>query len=66
MMGLSLQYAIGTFMGRDKSEEMVKARLEAHSGERVLRGTVNIQTRVPNETFRSEPSKEENEDKPKN
>ena len=57
MMGLSLQYTIGIFMGRDRSEDMVKALLETHSGERVLKGTVNIQTHVRDENSGSESSK---------
>jgi hypothetical protein len=34
---------MGAFLGRDKSEEMIKSKLERHSGKRVIRGTVNIQ-----------------------
>jgi len=57
MMGLSLQYAIGIFMGRDRSEDMVEALLETYSGKRVLKGTVNIQTRGRDENSGSESSK---------
>ena len=57
MMGLSLQYTIGLFMGRDRSEDMVEALLETHSGERVLKGKVNIQTHVRDENSGSESPK---------
>jgi hypothetical protein len=57
MMGLSMQYAIGIFMGRERSEDMVEARLEAHSGKRVLRGTVNVRTPVRDENSRPESTK---------
>ncbi len=56
MMGLSLHYAIGMFMGRDKSEDMVEALLETHSGERVLKGTINIQRHSRDENSRSNAS----------
>jgi hypothetical protein len=56
MMGLSLHYTIGTFMGRDKSEDMVEALLETHTGERVLKGTINIQRHARDENSRSEAS----------
>lgn len=43
MLGLSLHYAVGAFLARDKSEDMVETRLEANSSERIIRGTVSIQ-----------------------
>jgi hypothetical protein len=43
MLGLSLHYSMGAFLGRDKSEEMIKSKLERHSGKRVIRGTVSIE-----------------------
>lgn len=43
MLGLSLHYSIGSFLGRDKSEDIVKAMLDAESGKRVTVGTVSIQ-----------------------
>ena len=43
MLGLSLHYSIGAFLGRDKSEDLIRSRLEKHSGKRVMRGTVTIQ-----------------------
>jgi hypothetical protein len=43
MLGLSLHYSMGAFIGRDKSEEMIKSKLQRHSGKRIIRGTVNIQ-----------------------
>jgi len=57
MMGLSLQYTIGIFMGRDRSEDMVEDMLETHSGERVLKGTISIQRHVRDENSESESSK---------
>ena len=57
MMGLSLQYTIGLFMGRDRSEDMVEDMLETHSGERVLKGTISIQRHVRDENSESESSK---------
>lgn len=44
MLGLSLQYTCGSLIGRTKAEEMVRKRLDAHDGKRVLKGSVNIQT----------------------
>ena len=46
MMGLSLQYAIGALAGRTKAEDMVGARLEAHAGKRVVKGTVTVHPRT--------------------
>jgi len=43
MLGLSLHYTIGAFLGRDKSEEMIITRLRTSSGKRVVLGTVSIQ-----------------------
>jgi hypothetical protein len=43
MFGLSLHYAAGSFWGREKSEELVKARLEKSSSKRIVQGTVNIE-----------------------
>jgi hypothetical protein len=43
MLGLSLHYSMGAFLGRDKSEEMIKSKLERHPGKRVIRGTVSIE-----------------------
>ncbi len=43
MLGLSLHYTIGAFLGRDKSEDMVMTRLRATSGRRVIQGTIIIQ-----------------------
>jgi len=54
MIGLSLHFTIGMFIGRDRSEEMVKARLEAHKGKRVVKGSVNIQVSKPEGTSISE------------
>lgn len=42
MLGLSLHYSMGVFLGRDKSEEMIRNKLERRSGRRVIHGTVNI------------------------
>jgi hypothetical protein len=43
MLGLILHYTVGTFLGRDKAENMVITALTTSSGDRVIRGTVNIQ-----------------------
>lgn len=43
MPGLSLHYAIGTFLGRDKAENMVMTQLRASSRKRIHRGTVIVQ-----------------------
>lgn len=43
LLGLSLHYGIGAFLGRDRSEEMIMTRLMASSGKRVIRGAVIIQ-----------------------
>jgi len=44
MLGLSVHYTIGVFLGREKSESIVRTKLEFESHERVALGTVNIQT----------------------
>jgi len=43
VFGLSLHYAIGSLLGRDKSEMMVQNLLETRSGKRVTQGVINIQ-----------------------
>lgn len=43
MLGLSVHYAIGAFLGRDRAEDMVKKMFEARSRERVVRGAVHIE-----------------------
>jgi uncharacterized membrane protein SirB2 len=48
MLGLSLHYVAGTFLARDKSENMVMTKLEASSRKRVVRGTVDIQVPAGN------------------
>jgi hypothetical protein len=44
MLGLSVHYTIGVFLGREKSESIVGTKLKAESHERVAVGKVNIQT----------------------
>jgi hypothetical protein len=53
MFGLSLNYSIGIFLGRERSENMVQARLDNHIGKRVMRGTVKI-VGTPSESKNSE------------
>jgi hypothetical protein len=43
MLGLSLHYGIGAFLGRDKSENMIKKAVQTNSGRRVFRGKVYIE-----------------------
>jgi len=43
MLGLSLHYTVGSFLGRDRSENMVGTMLKASQGKRVIRGTISIQ-----------------------
>jgi hypothetical protein len=43
MLGLSLQYGVGAYIGRERSERMVMAMLEKNSSARVVRGVVNVQ-----------------------
>jgi hypothetical protein len=43
MLGFSLHYGIGAFLGRDKSENMIQAKVETSLGKRVIRGKVNIE-----------------------
>lgn len=42
MLGLSLDYTLGSFLGRDRSEGMVKTMLNRNPGTRIVLGTVNI------------------------
>lgn len=49
MLGLSLHYAIGAFLGRGKSEDIAKVMLEVESGKRIIVGTVSIQKASPRE-----------------
>ena len=43
MLGFSIHYSLGAFLGRDRAEDTVERILLAGSGKRVIRGTVNIQ-----------------------
>jgi hypothetical protein len=43
MLGFSLHYSLGAFVGREKAEEMIKKILKTGSGERVIQGKVSIQ-----------------------
>jgi len=43
LLGLSLHYALGAFIGREKSEDMIMTRLRTGSRKRVVQGTVIIQ-----------------------
>lgn len=42
LLGLSLHYGLGAFLGRNKSEEMIMTKLNKHSGKRIIRGAVII------------------------
>jgi hypothetical protein len=42
MVGLSLHYSLGAFVGREKAEDIVKKILKTVSGERVVRGKLSI------------------------
>lgn len=43
LLGLSLHYALGAFLARDKSEDMIMTKLRTHSGKRIVQGTIIIQ-----------------------
>jgi hypothetical protein len=43
MLGFSLHYSLGAFVGREKAEETVKKILKTGSEDRVVRGKVSIQ-----------------------
>ena len=43
MPGLSLHYAIGSLLGRDKAEDMIIAQLNSSSRKRIHRGSVTVQ-----------------------
>jgi hypothetical protein len=43
LLGLSLHYTIGAFLGRDKSEDMIMTQLREGERKRVVQGTVVIQ-----------------------
>lgn len=42
MLGLSLHYSIGAYLGRTRSEDMIKKMLNSISSERIIKGKVNI------------------------
>ncbi len=42
LLGLSLHYTLGAFLGRDKSENMILAELQEGERKRVVQGTVVI------------------------
>ena len=42
MIGLSIHFSLGAFLGRDTAEDIVKKILEKQTRERVFQGTVNI------------------------
>jgi hypothetical protein len=50
MLGLSIYYAIGAFLARDRSEKMVVAKLEDHTTIRIVKGTVRIEESEPDDT----------------
>jgi hypothetical protein len=43
LLGLSLHYTLGAFLGRDKSEDIIMTKLRTGSRKRVVQGTVIIQ-----------------------
>ncbi len=43
MLGLSFHFTVGAFLARDRSERMVRKKLQSSEGERVVRGKVRIE-----------------------
>lgn len=43
LLGLSLHYTLGTYLAREKSEDMIMDKLRTHSGTRIVQGTIVIQ-----------------------
>jgi len=44
MIGLSIHFSLGAFLGRAKAEDIIKKKLEELTSERIFQGYVNIQS----------------------
>ena len=49
MVGFSLHYSLGAYVGREKAEEMVEKILKTGSGKRVFQGKISIQEQSLNQ-----------------
>ena len=50
MIGFSIDFTVGAFLGRNRAENTVKSRLEREVGERIFLGTVEVRGKKNRET----------------